>query len=456
VALVGVVYLLTDRVFTRRVAILVGVLAACHPLLIAMSVMVYTESLFVFLILAGAYYALDCLRNPSIAPAVASGTLFGMAYLTRPEGIAYAMLFAGLLGIHAFWARGGAWSMAKQATAIVVLAGLMAAPYVAHLSSLAGGFRWEGKSWMNNIQSERMAAGLSHAEAKRGLVEGLNGRLTLAVDEGDQLRHLRQPSARVGSLSDSLLTSPGENVLRIGKTIFSTLAIGSPAIMLLALLGIAGTRWWRHRFWEGGALLAILGLQLLILMSLQFTWERFLWPMVPVLVIWTAGGVNCMAGLIVGALPQTFSPRGRDTVVGLINCAMIAAIALIALWGVVRAGAERDRLAKEAGEWIREDFARTNPAGRRPVVMGYASSGTLVHYANANLKHLPYAEEPKALQYVRQNPPDYIVVRDHDAKVYPKLANWLERGPADPCAVLAHSWSSKNTRLKIWRWHCSR
>src|SRR5690606_8297096 len=146
-----------------------GALAAVHPALVALSVTTYSEAPYLGLASAATYAAVTCLRRPGSARAAATGLLAGLAYLTRPEGLLLVPRLAGPL-VLAGGPRRRSWGTGLRDAGIAVgAAAIVAAPYVAHLSRIAGGFRWEGKSAVNNRITERQRAGLGYGEAGRGL-----------------------------------------------------------------------------------------------------------------------------------------------------------------------------------------------------------------------------------------------------------------------------------------------
>jgi 4-amino-4-deoxy-L-arabinose transferase-like glycosyltransferase len=456
VGLVAVVYLLARRAFDKHVATIAGVLAACHPLLVAISISVYSESLFLFLLIAGTFFAVDALGTRSVKRAAMAGVMFGFAYLTRPEGIAFAMLFAGLLASRAVWARHNFWVGVRQAAALLAIAALLAVPYVAYLSEAAGAFRWEGKSAGNNVINARMTAGMSHAEAALGLRE-VNGRRGPWLDLADARVLLRQRDAQLGGLADELLSAPAEKALRLGKDLAAGASLGSPAVLLLALAGIASRKAWHGRAWEAGGLLTMLGLQLLILMSVRFLGGRFLWGMAPLLVIWAAVGIRSLSGLVFERISRRVRLHGMSTT--LVAAALIGTVVLISLRGVWRAAdiaMERDRLAAQAGSWIYEDFEQNHADDRQPVVMAFG--GVITYYARGIVKFYPYADEEQALRYIHEHSPQYLILRGREVTAGPPyVGKWLKEGIPDPCAeVMRKAWTPNKEPLTIWRWNCGR
>ena len=64
VALVGIVCRLTERVFGGPAGVIAGVIAALHPLLIALSVSTYSESLYLSLATGACLLAVECMQAP--------------------------------------------------------------------------------------------------------------------------------------------------------------------------------------------------------------------------------------------------------------------------------------------------------------------------------------------------------------------------------------------------------
>jgi hypothetical protein len=108
-----------------------------------------------------------------------------------------------------------------------------------------------------------------------------------------------------------------------------------------------------------------------------------------------------------------------------------------------------DRHLKQTGEWIRVNSERAQPR-----VAAYST--VVAYYADGSLSPLPFAPEALALKYLHRKRPDFIVVRSDDVRQTPYVADWLDRGIPDRCAVPGTTVLGEGGGIvKIWHWKCT-
>jgi Gpi18-like mannosyltransferase len=115
--------LLTRRLFGNAAALSTALLFALLPLRLQISTMVWSESVYLLLIVTAAWLWAIERDRPSRWRAVTAGACLGLAYLTRPEGlVAAAVLLA--LGACGFgvWKRAALPSLALCAGALAAIA----------------------------------------------------------------------------------------------------------------------------------------------------------------------------------------------------------------------------------------------------------------------------------------------------------------------------------------------
>jgi 4-amino-4-deoxy-L-arabinose transferase-like glycosyltransferase len=115
-----IVYLWARDIFSRRIGIITGVIAAFYPGLFIWDGWLYTESLYTFLLLTFAYCLYRVQSTGHLRWAVVSGLALAAASLTRPNGLLY-------LGLLVVWAAVALrakllrWRTAAGAVLIVTL-----------------------------------------------------------------------------------------------------------------------------------------------------------------------------------------------------------------------------------------------------------------------------------------------------------------------------------------------
>src|SRR5712691_2811809 len=125
----ALVYLFARDLFGWRIGLLAGAAAAIYPELYIYDGWLYTESLYIFLLLAFCYAVYQLQRNPRPSRWICCGVLLGLISLTRPNGLT-------LLGLFIIWAVIMGWRkilswriVAKSAVFITLITVAMVTPW---------------------------------------------------------------------------------------------------------------------------------------------------------------------------------------------------------------------------------------------------------------------------------------------------------------------------------------
>lgn len=163
-------YLIALRMYDRRTAAVAAIFVTCFPFLIYLSTTVNCEITYLTLVLTALYLAMAAIETPTPRRLLSSGAFYGLAYLVRPEAIAY-MLVSVILIFFNILGRYNANKIIALARVGLMLGSfcLVAAPYVAWLSIQTGQFRIEGKSPLNITTARRIQSGEMAAEAAFGV-----------------------------------------------------------------------------------------------------------------------------------------------------------------------------------------------------------------------------------------------------------------------------------------------
>ena len=79
------IFLIAREMYDQRVAYIAAVFGVFHPILVGMSVAVYSEATYLFLLFMGVFYGVCSARKLSYWKATAAGTLLGLAYLRERQ-----------------------------------------------------------------------------------------------------------------------------------------------------------------------------------------------------------------------------------------------------------------------------------------------------------------------------------------------------------------------------------
>jgi hypothetical protein len=255
---------------------------------------------------------------------------------------------------------------------------------------------------------------------------------------------------------DSLRTILSSPIPRLRALIYDVVTsrfLSCPLAAVLAVVGLFFTRWWQASLFEGLALLAFLGVQSLALLSLEYRFQRFVFPILPLFLPWAAAGAERLGYAVsrstLSLVRVPFTARVLSSLVYTGLAVFMLIVAYPATMEVGELSQARERHLKQAGEWIRVNSERDQPR--------VAAYGTVIaYYANGSLSNLPFAPQPLALKYLHRNRPDFIVVRSDDVRQTPYAADWLNRGIPDRCAVPGTTVLGEGgVVVKIWHWKCT-
>ena len=248
-------FLLTEMVFERRAAFAAALIAAVSPMLIALSCSVYSERIYFTLWLTGIYFAMRTFRGDDVRYAALSGLFFGFAYLVRPEAMGYALLAVIWILAAVIFRKSTIRSALPRAATVILVALVVAAPYVTWLSITSGKIHLEGKSAYNNVTTRRIHQGMGYSEASRGL--GPNGEPEGPHLYSDQFEILKKETGGGRSLFSNILQDFPLRLLKLGWLAATLRSLGSPILAVLAIIGFLTTRMGYRKFLLEGFLLSI-------------------------------------------------------------------------------------------------------------------------------------------------------------------------------------------------------
>jgi hypothetical protein len=423
---------LARRLLPPRAAGTVVVLAAFHPRLLQYSAAALSEASYTLLLVAGLALFVAGERaaesgRAAAPPRAASGALFGLAFLTRPE----ALLLAAALWVFGLLRRDPhrGWRRLRPAFALAALT--VALPWLLFLHASLG--HWSlGEKGEYNFWRAFAAEYARELPAPAGLAERVNDSSEIALSE---------TAARVRAL-EFTARQPG---LVVGRTLrnLATIVTGSmPAALywplaLLAALALLAPR--AGGFWPVAVTLGAMPL-----LYAPFSVDRrFLVPAVPLLLVVCAMGLAWVESRVSRATRDERRVR-RSVNAGL---ALVATLTVVYSFG---RGARFEDAPEQraAGEWLRRawpELPAAGPAGAsreretqdRPLVMArkpwvaFYSGGLIVAYPNAPLDTV--------LALARRRNVDVLVVDQRSADTdRPQLAPLLDPARPPPGLAVIH------------------
>jgi 4-amino-4-deoxy-L-arabinose transferase-like glycosyltransferase len=120
----ALIYLFARDLFTHRVGLFAGIVASIYPFLFLYDGWLYSESVYIFLLLAFCYTLFLFQRTMHLRWAALSGILLGLLSLTRPNGLfilGLVILWAIVFG----WKKLLSWRVLAQGVVMIALTSLV-------------------------------------------------------------------------------------------------------------------------------------------------------------------------------------------------------------------------------------------------------------------------------------------------------------------------------------------
>lgn len=448
VLLILPIFFVALKLYGRRVALISAALTALHPLLIALSASVYSEGSFLTLVMGGVYWGLRAIHQEAKWAALFAGGCFGLAYLVRPEAIVLAPLvclaiLAVALMEHKSFVKG-----LLSCGMLLVSFGVLAAPYVAFLSSHTGHLRVEGKKNINLTISQRMNQGKSYLQAAYGISDDLREDGPLLDPDGFV------DKAPAMSAKDALgyfLAAASRNKAVLYSEIFPSYVFG-PILIAMVILGLFARPWNGRRTVSELYLLLVFSFFFLLMLSIHVFFFRYAIPILPFLILWCAKGIDGFGKWAGGTARlvkwQTFlQPRSFQRTASWGVCAALLALAFIGMRGIGEFEQAKPKYqpVKEAGLWIR------NYGGSKRIM---STNDTITFYASGTEFEFPYCDSSLALAYIHQKKVDFIALNAlHGLRSRPYMEEWIKNGIPDPHAQLVfQSGQRPEEKVLIYRW----
>lgn len=447
--LVPAVFALARLVYGVRVALGAAALVALHPLLVDVSRAVLSEGVFLLLMVAGLYWGLRSMESGAAGHSLVCGTLFGIAYLTRPEAVLYAAVVLVAGSLRDLQHRSAVRHLARRAFCLLAPMLVLAAPYSAFLWWHTGSLRLEGKSVLNYTIAVRRNAGMSAYQAAFGIGTDL-------AEDGPHLSPNRfVATARLGGpvrgLVESWLASARRNREPITQLLLKSPILGFPLGLGLMVLGLLGHPWSPRRARSEAVLLAVVIGQVALLLGLHVVNARYLFPIVPISLLWIAQGIDVGARWGRGTARRGgLGLQGRAWVDTAVRVTLIVAVLVLVLWTMRWGSLERADpgalVLRSVGAWL-QDY---HPGPKR--VMSVEPQ--IPYYAAGTFLPLPYADGSMALRYIRTKHPDFVVLTEESSGVTPYIADWLASGIPDPAARLVYrTGRERGPLVLVYEWH---
>ena len=419
-ALVFPIFYLAKSLLNDRVALWSALIFALFPATAFSATDALSETTFTFLAFTGVTFGWFALRRRSLWQGAIAGALWGMAYLTKPEGLGYILVF---LAFGTLWfvysaLKFKSYSMLKVLLVAPVLTLTVASPYLIYLQAETHDWTISGKYRVNRFDVDSINW-LSP--------DNRQSPLDMAYHQGNF--HEYQPVTHAGD--DGHARSLGTLARRMAENVYKILRFAIPGVLtapllVLLALGLLAFPWRREQTKLNAYLLTFLLFFWIGMIAFFHINDRYFAPLLPACFVWIGAGFVYLAHRL-RQIARTLPLKPVATFLAKRHIA-VAALLLLGFSFLPEFGKVIGRSPyspefwddavelKEAGEWIRQNSEKT------PVLMSfnkavdfYAGQYDIRKTATFTLDSLD-----RIIDYARHQNVDYLVI---DARYRERFAS---------------------------------
>ncbi len=447
VVLIAPFYVLVARFYSTKVAWYGSLIIAFFPMLIESSVSALTESLYIFLAITGILVGLQAMKQPSAKLAAITGILFGLSYLTRPEGIGLFIAFIAvdlIVWINQIFRQHRSrlhWIGISAVGCFMVIS----APYWVYLHHATGHWTLSSKGTAN------LHGALTAMEHKDQSVNPwllLNDDNTRLPDDdiyhtGDFLKNYHSSKVPARSGMENNLEGTADLLRFVKKYLkdfhqVNTGAIGNVLglpLLVLAVLGLLGGIDTQQRLWQDLYLLSYVLFFWVVVIPIFHVTERYLLPMVPIVLIWSARGIDHLIEWLRSVTTAISRSRSRIWIILVPGLLVVLWIGSYIFPGMARMALKNpysiEKWAepiemKKAGLWLKDH------SQKQPIVMSWnhAISFYAGNYDIRQTVSIPHHELDRVLAYARHRGAKYIALNEKNQHDFPTVRFLLDETQA--------------------------
>ena len=440
------VFLFVEKYLSKKVAWFCSLLIAFFPMLIESSFSALTESLYIFMAITGVILGFLAIQKKSILLAATTGGLFSLAYLTRPEGIGFLIVFVGLaISVLIYQAlKKREYRLIFVLVSAVISFLIISSPYLYYLHDVTGEWTLSSKGTTN------MQGSITAMENKG---KKLNPWLLLNEDNShlpdDEIYHtgeflkIYQQNSRAGDATDDQNSVQITLFLVVKKYLRNfyqvvTTGIGqvlSVPILLLTVLGLFGNSWDRERTWRELYLLSYVVFFWFVLIPMFHITERYMLQIVPIVLIWSGLGVEKLLEWFQQTTLNFQISWNKRLVSTLKTLFVLMLVGSFIVPGLTRMGLKNPFLSekwvepieqKKAGLWLKAHYNET------PIIMAW--NHAISFYAgNYNIKQtvsIPQNELDRVLAYARNRGAKFLALNEKNREDFPTIDYLLDESQA--------------------------
>lgn len=419
------------------------------------SIKAETEFVYSFTAIVGILLGWHVLKTQSILKSAGVGLLFGAAYLARPEGIGFYLVFAGiilLVMLNQLFTRKNIVSSILILFVSGAACALVITPYIVFVHHETGQWTISTKGTVNQQGAMYVKNMAQYTENPFHVLNEDNTKLL--QDEiyhtGTFVKTTHEQGAPVVKIEiKELAKKVFENLYSlITKELTGVLAV--PILILLGL-GLFFSPWTKESVWINLYLLSFIAFFWFGLIPVFHITLRYFVPLLPISFIWIASGAIHLIGWGEETLKNAFPKWPGWPSTRLVSLALV--VVLILAGAVLPELGKRmsknefsvDEWApaieqKKAGLWLKEQGIHA------PIIMAY-NHAVSFYAGNYEIKEsieIPENKIDRVIAYAKHRGAKYLVLDDRYKNYHPLIADIYEQKNVPPQLKLIYFDKMKN------------
>jgi len=437
--------------FNKRIAYGASILTACYTFSACFSIKAETEFIYSLVSIGGMILGWSTLKSKQYGKAILTGLLFGLAYLSRPEGIGFLIVF-WVVGIVIIFSQIIAKGKFVSYLYILVLSGIgfgaVSFPYLYYLHQTTGNWTISTKGIANQLGEKYLR---EKEENESHPFHVLNEDNTILLQDevyhtGDFVTMLK-PGSESGSknLVAGIVKKVFKNLYKLLTEAF-TKVLPIPLIILLGL-GLFVKPWSRESTLLNLYLLSYVVFFWFILIPVFHITLRYFVPLLPVSFIWIASGADNFMEWLTTTVKNSFEklPAKLISLVVLISAILFSSILPEFGKQLKKSKLSTEEWApafeqKKAGIWLKENGADS------PIIMAYnhAVSFYAGNYEIKESVEIPENGVDRLLKYAKHRGVQYLVLNGRYKHCHPLIEHLYEQRDIPENLKLIYYDSEKN------------
>jgi len=385
------VYFLSKEMVDQRGAILSGLFYSFHPYLATYSGMLLSEATYMGLLTLSIYFFWKGLNLKRASSFLLSGAFLGLAYLTRPEGIGYVIVFLIWIIFYRGFKKGGLRKLVFFGALFLPLT-LFSAPYIFHIQQETG-------QWLISKKGLSIQLGLFDLKEEKEI----KGVEVPTIDEkiADHSQNLKMVEQRI---------------LFLLYTTYHYLRAYHFSLWLFLFFGLIGAS---QRGSKAEWLLASLILFHLVSLGI-FTKStiRFSIPVIPISLFWAGRGVL--------EIERLFRKINPSKALVWVSTFMIIVL-LIQLPQALKPERRHRKGEKEVGLWLKANTPRDSKImSNSPIEAFYAEREFVLLPLGIKMGENPGKSIEEIINFAKQRGVRYIVTNENTYETNPDFIKLTE------------------------------